>query len=210
MDLFNRKKKNMSNNTEQPTTGNENATGTENPNDTLNMTEQPAAEENTPPDAPGNDGSADEKAAERDIEAELKAKDDKYLRLYAEFENFRRRTATERIELFKTAGQEVLGSMLPVMDDFERALKAMESIDGSDPLRQGVELVYHKLKNTLVAQGLKPMESVGKEFDSEFHEAITKIPAPSEDMKGKVVDEAEKGYFLNDKVIRFAKVIVGE
>ena len=145
----------------------------------------------------------------RDFEAELKEKDDKYLRLYAEFENYKRRTTTERIELFKTAGQEIMLAMIPVLDDFERALKAMETASDVTSVKEGIELVSHKFKNTLVSKGLKPMESIGQPFNADLHEAITNIPAPTEDMKDKVIDEVEKGYYLGDKVIRYAKVIVG-
>jgi molecular chaperone GrpE len=112
--------------------------------------------------------------------------------------------------LFKTANQEVLVSMLPVLDDFDRALKAMQTATEVSAVKEGVELVSNKLNSILTAKGVKPMETKGKPFDSDFHEAITNIPAPTEDLKGKVVDEVEKGYFLNDKVIRFAKVVVGE
>jgi molecular chaperone GrpE len=146
----------------------------------------------------------------KDWVAELKAVEDKYLRLYAEFDNYKRRTNAERIELFKTANQEVLVSMLPVLDDFDRALKAMQTATEVSAVKEGVELVSNKLNSILTAKGVKPMETKGKPFDSDFHEAITNIPAPTEDLKGKVVDEVEKGYFLNDKVIRFAKVVVGE
>jgi molecular chaperone GrpE len=136
--------------------------------------------------------------------------EDKYLRLYAEFENYKRRTSAERMDLFKTANQEVLISLLPVLDDFERALKAMQKATEVSAVKEGVELVNNKLNSILSSKGLKPMDCKGKPFDSDFHEAITNIPAPTEDLKGKVVDEVEKGYFLNDKVIRFAKVVVGE
>lgn len=145
----------------------------------------------------------------RDFEAELKEKDDKYLRLYAEFENYKRRTTTERIELFKTAGQEIMLAMIPVLDDFERALKAMETATDVTSVKEGIELVSHKFKNTLVSKGLKPMESIGQPFNADLHEAITNIPAPTEDLKDKVIDEVEKGYYLGDKVIRYAKVVVG-
>lgn len=147
--------------------------------------------------------------AVRDFEAELKEKDDKYLRLYAEFENYKRRTSAERMELFKTAGQEIMLAMIPVLDDFERALKAMETATDVNSVKEGVELVSQKFKNTLVAKGLKPMESIGEPFNADLHEAITNIPAPTEDMKDKVIDEVEKGYYLGEKVIRYAKVIVG-
>ncbi len=147
--------------------------------------------------------------AVRDFEAELKEKDDKYLRLYAEFENYKRRTSAERMELFKTAGQEIMLAMIPILDDFERALKAMETAKDLNSVKEGVELVSHKLKSTLVSKGLKPMESIGQPFNADLHEAITNIPAPTEDMKDKVIDEVEKGYYLGEKVIRYAKVIVG-
>lgn len=148
----------------------------------------------------------DEKESLKKEVAELK---DKYLRLYSEFENFRRRTAKERIDLVKTANEEVLASLLPVLDDFERGLKSMENAKDVSAVKEGVSLIYNKLFKTLSSKGLKPMDAAGTEFNSELHEAITQIPAPSEDMKGKVVDEVEKGYYLNDKVIRFAKVVIG-
>lgn len=158
-----------------------------------------------------NEENAAETANEsvRDFEAELLEKDDKYLRLYAEFENYKRRTLAERIELFKTAGQEIMLAMIPVLDDFERALKAMENATDVASVKEGIDLVSHKFKNTLVAKGLKPMESIGQAFNADLHEAITNIPAPSEDMKDKIIDEVEKGYYLGDKVIRYAKVVVG-
>jgi molecular chaperone GrpE len=135
---------------------------------------------------------------------------DKYLRLLAEFENAKRRNAKERIELYKSAGQDVLQSLLPVLDDFERALKQMEQAKDLNAVREGVVLIHDKFKNILEQKGLKGMNSVGQEFNVEHHEAITEIPAPTEDMKGKVVDEVERGYTLHDKIIRFAKVIVGK
>lgn len=164
--------------------------------------------ENTSAESQENNTTSANEAV-RDFEAELKEKDDKYLRLYAEFENYKRRTSAERIELFKTAGQEIMLAMIPVLDDFERALKAMETATDINSVKEGVELVSHKFKNTLVSKGLKPMESVGQPFNADLHEAITNIPAPTEDMKDKVIDEVEKGYYLGEKVIRYAKVIVG-
>ncbi len=151
-----------------------------------------------------------ENESAKDWEAELKSLEDKYLRLHAEFDNYKRRTSAERIELFKTANQEVLISLIPVLDDFGRALKAMQTATDINAVKEGIELVNNKFNGVLAAKGLKPMDATGKPFDSDFHEAITNIPAPTEDMKGKVIDEVEKGYFLNDKVIRFAKVVVGE
>lgn len=143
------------------------------------------------------------------LKEELALANDKYLRLYAEFDNFRRRTVKEREEARKMEGKDVIVSLLPVLDDFDRALKAMETATDIAPIKEGVTLVQHKLKNILSQKGLKPMESIGTPFDPELHEAITNIPAPNEDLKGKVIDEMEKGYFLNDKVVRFAKAIVG-
>lgn len=134
---------------------------------------------------------------------------DKHLRLHAEFENFKRRTVKERIELYKTAGEDVLSTLLPVLDDFERAIKA--KTDAGEELKEeeGVLLIYNKMKSSLEQKGLKAMEdTVGQELNTDFHEAITNIPAPSEEMKGKIIDVIEKGYFLNDKVIRYAKVVV--
>ncbi len=134
---------------------------------------------------------------------------DKYLRLYSDFENFRKRTARERLDLMKSGGEDVFKLLLPIIDDFERARTNMETAKDVPSVKEGVELIYHKLVKELEAKGLKPMNAKGEVFDSEYHEAITQIPAPEKKMKGKVVDEIEKGYFLNEKVIRFAKVVVG-
>ena len=133
----------------------------------------------------------------------------KYLRLYAEFDNFKRRTSKERLELLQLAGKDVIVDLLPVLDDFERAQKSIETASDIEAVKEGVKLVHHKLKNILGQKGLKEMDSLGAGFDAEIHEGITSIPAPSKDMKGKILDELEKGYYLNDKVIRFAKVIIG-
>ncbi|MBE9666046.1 nucleotide exchange factor GrpE [Mucilaginibacter boryungensis] len=148
-------------------------------------------------------------SAEDKLKEEIAQANDKYLRLYAEFDNFRRRTQKERTELLQTAGKEVIVAMLPVLDDFERAIKAMENSTDVNAVKEGVALVQHKFKSILAQKGLKEMESKGAAFDADIHEAITNIPAPSDDLKGKVVDELEKGYYLNDKVVRFAKVVVG-
>ncbi len=151
-----------------------------------------------------------ELSAEEKLKAQVDELNDKYIRLLAEFDNFKRRTAKERIELFKVANQETLKAMIVVLDDFDRAQKSMDSANDIDALKEGLKLVHHKLKSTLQGQGLAEMEnSIGKVFDTDQHEAVTNIPAPNEEMKGKVVDELEKGYLLNDKVIRFAKVVVG-
>lgn len=144
------------------------------------------------------------------LQTELKDQKDKYLRLYAEFDNFRRRTAKENIELRQTAGKEIVTSLLDVLDDCDRAEKQMQQTNDPVQLKEGVQLVFNKLRKTLQAKGLKQMESVNTPFDVEKHEAITEIPAPSENLKGKVIDEVQKGYYLNDKIIRFAKVVVGK
>lgn len=135
---------------------------------------------------------------------------DKYLRLYSEFENFRRRTAKEKLDLMKNAGSEFAGDILPVVDDFERAISLNESNNDVEALKEGFKLIHNKLLNLLKSKGLKPMDAINQPFDTEYHEAITNIPAPSEDMKGKVIDVAEKGYFYNDKILRYAKVVVGQ
>ena len=134
---------------------------------------------------------------------------DKHLRLHAEFENFKRRTAKERIELYKTAGEDILTILLPILDDFERAIKA--KTDAGEELKEeeGVLLIYNKMKTSLELKGLKAMDDfIGQELNTDFQEAITNIPSPSDDMKGKIIDIIEKGYILNDKVIRYAKVVV--
>ncbi|ASZ15149.1 nucleotide exchange factor GrpE [Chitinophaga pendula] len=135
---------------------------------------------------------------------------DKYLRLVAEFDNYKKRTAKERIELMQTANREVIAALLDVLDDSERASKQLEQSADIAAIKDGVMLVFNKLKSTLQAKGLKPMESVHKEFDVDLHDAITEIPAPTDDLKGKVLDEVQKGYYLNDKIIRHAKVVVGK
>ncbi len=150
-----------------------------------------------------------ELSVEEKLQQENAALNDKYLRLFAEFDNFKRRTQKERVELLQTAGKDVIVSLLSVLDDFDRAKKAMENSTDVESIREGINLVHHKLKNLLVQKGLKEIESINSPFDTDYHEAITKIPAPTDDLKGKVIDELEKGYTLNDKVIRFAKVVVG-
>lgn len=140
---------------------------------------------------------------------ELSQANDKFLRLYAEFDNFRRRTAKEREDARKTEGKDVIVALLPVLDDFERAIRSMDNATDIVAVKEGVVLIQNKMKNILTQKGLKEMQSIGSPFDADLHEAITNIPAPTDDMKGKVIDEMEKGYELNEKVIRFAKVIVG-
>lgn len=152
----------------------------------------------------------EEKSAEPTLEEKYNELNDKYLRLYSEFDNFRRRTAKERIDLFKNASADLMTDLLPVLDDFDRAVTAMRDATDIKTLSEGVNLVHTKFNNILNSKGLKEFDAVGKEFDPDFHEAVTKIPAPKKKLKGKVVDVIEKGYMLNDKVIRYAKVVVGE
>lgn len=151
----------------------------------------------------------EELTAEEQLTQDLATEKDKFLRLFAEFENYKRRTSKERVELFKTANQEVLLAMLPILDDFDRALIEI-SKSGDESLVKGVELIHEKLKSTLVSKGLEQVEvQAGDAFNADFAEAITQIPAPSEDLKGKIVDVLEKGYKLGEKIIRFPKVVIG-
>ena len=173
-------------------------------------TSENAAENVENTDVPVNETEqAPELSTEEKLQAEVQQLNDKYLRLYAEFDNYKRRTQKERVELLQTAGKDVIVSLLPVLDDFDRALKAMETAADVAPVKEGILLVSTKLKNTLSQKGLKDVESINQPFNTDFHEAITNIPAPTDDLKGKVIDEVEKGYTLNDNVIRFAKVVVG-
>lgn len=135
---------------------------------------------------------------------------DKYLRLYSEFDNYRKRTVRERSDLLKTANQEVISELLTIMDDFERAIKSNEEVTNCDVLKEGMVLIYQKLSGLLTKKGLKPIVAIGEDFDTDFHEAITFVAAPSNEMRGKIIDQIEKGYTLNDKVIRYAKVIIGQ
>jgi len=146
--------------------------------------------------------------AEDSLQEELDELKDKYLRLFAEFDNYKKRTVKERLDLMKTAGQETIQSLLPVLDDFDRAKKSAESDKSAEVFSEGVAMVYKRLYHILEQQGLKSMESNGIDFNPELHEAISEIPA-GQAMKGKVIDTVEKGYTLNDKIIRYAKVVVG-
>ena len=143
-------------------------------------------------------------------DTELADLKDKYLRLAAEFENYKRRTSKERVELFKTANQELMVALLPVLDDFERARNATAATTDASAVRESIEIIQSKLNKTLQQKGLTLMEAQGGDFDAELHEAITQIPAPSDDLKGKIVDVVEQGYYLGDKVIRHAKVVLGQ
>lgn len=135
---------------------------------------------------------------------------DKFVRLYAEFDNYRRRTNEEKLNLIASAGKDVISSMLPVLDNFERAIATNENLEDLAAIKEGFNLIFNQLKGILESKGLKPMEAKGLSFDSDVHEAIANIPAPEEALKGKVIEDVEKGYYLNDKVLRFAKVVVGQ
>ncbi|QDA59326.1 nucleotide exchange factor GrpE [Hymenobacter jejuensis] len=164
------------------------------------------------PNAPevGEVETDDAAKAQASAGSEVNELKDKYLRLAAEFENYKRRTAKERTDLFKTANQELMVALLPVLDDFERARTYTKDADDANVVRESIEIIYNKLVKTLQQKGLTGMETKGGAFDPDLHEAITQIPSPSEDLKGKVVDEVEKGYYLGDKVIRHAKVVLGQ
>lgn len=135
---------------------------------------------------------------------------DKHIRLQAEFDNYRKRTMKEKMDLIKSGGESVIVNILPVIDDFERALMAFSEMKDDDPLKQGISLIYSKFKEILKQNGITEIEAKEKDFDTDLHEAVTKIPAPKEELKGKVVDVIQKGYLMNDKVIRFSKVVIGE
>ncbi len=181
-------------------------------NDTAESVVDQTMNINSDSDIPGNTHLSNPEGdnVTEKLQAELNEQKDKYIRLFAEFDNFKRRSAKERVELIQTAGKEVITSMLDVLDDCDRAEKQLQKSNDVEQIKQGVQLVFGKLRNTLQARGLKAMESINTEFDVEKHEAITEIPAPTEDLKDKVVDEVQKGYYLNDKIIRFAKVVVGK
>ncbi len=199
------------------------SSATRNDNETLNM----KAEDNVKDESIENDNIENKEAGEEttgnespetvvldpleEKEIQIKELNDKYLRLYSEFDNYRKRTQKERIELIQTGGEDIFKVLLPIIDDFERAQKSMDEKADFAVLKEGVDLIYNKLVSSLTSKGLQQMpSSVGEKFDSDIQEAITQIPAPTEDMKGKVIDEVEKGYLLKEKVIRYAKVVVGQ
>lgn len=161
----------------------------------------------------GTHGLEEALSEESDLERskqELEAQKDKYLRLFAEFDNYKRRTAKEKIELIQTAGKDIMVSLLDVLDDCERTEKVLNESTDVEAVKQGVNLVFHKLRATLEQRGLKAMSALNESFDVDLHEAITEIPAPAENLKGKVIDELQKGYSLGGKIIRYAKVVVGK
>ena len=149
-----------------------------------------------------------EDTGQKDLQSKCDELNDKYLRLYSEFDNYRKRTAKEKSELVKTAGVSIITELLAVIDDFDRAIKLNEQVTDIEAVKHGVKLIHHKLNNILLHKGLEPMITIGSEFNPDLHEAITNVPAPSEDMKGRIIDELEKGFYLNGKVIRYAKVLV--
>jgi len=167
---------------------------------------------NADADIPGNThlSNPDAENAMEKMLSELDDQKDKYIRLFAEFDNFKRRNAKERMELIQTAGREVITSLLDVLDDCDRAEKQLQKSEDLQQIKEGIQLVFGKLRNTLQLKGLKAMESINTGFDVEKHEAITEIPAPTPALVDKVIDEVQKGYYLNDKIIRFAKVVVGK
>jgi molecular chaperone GrpE len=151
---------------------------------------------------------AEDKTAQ--LEQKVNELNDKYLRLYSEFDNYRKRTIKEKSDIIKSAGEDIIKALLPVIDDFERAMKANEKIEDVNAIKEGIQLIYNKLKHNVQGKGLVAMESLGANFDADTMEAITHVPAADESQKGKVIDEIEKGYKLGDKVIRFAKVVIAQ
>jgi molecular chaperone GrpE len=179
--------------------------------DNLSQNEE-KTDTSTNPETSENEGKTDTSVNDKkgpDPETKFNELNDKYLRLYSEFDNFRKRSHKEKVEYLKAANEEVLKAILPVIDDFERAIRANENVEDVKAIKDGITLIYNKLKNTAQQKGLTSFDCKGEVFNSDLMEAITHIPAPTEDMKGKVIDEIEKGYKLGDKVIRFAKVVVG-
>lgn len=156
------------------------------------------------------EGNASAESTEMSDADKIADLNDRFLRLYAEFDNYRKRTNKEKIDLISNAGESILKDMLPVMDDFERAIANNETAEDLESVKEGFYLIFNKFRHILESKGLKKMEAKGESFDSELHEAIANVPAPSEDLKGKVIDDVEKGYYLNEKVIRYAKVVVGQ
>lgn len=183
--------------------------------------EQVASEETQVDDQDSQDNTVDNKEVEHAVdelhdeplsnaEQELAELKDKHIRLQAEFDNFRRRTMKEKAELIKSGGENVLKNIIPVIDDLDRATTTFHEVNDEDPLKQGISLIYGKFQDFLKQNGVSEIEALEKDFDTDLHEALTKIPAPTEELKGKVVDVITKGYMLHDKVVRFAKVVVGE
>jgi len=225
---FDNKKVNKQNITMEQKTANSEAQGTD--SQTENLSENDA--QNVSPDAQtdsqtqSSDNVSEEKSdnmteestsegensapKEENFEEKYNELNDRYLRLMAEFDNYRKRTLKEKMELTKNGGEDVLKGILPVVDNMERAMKSMETATDTEAVKEGINLIYKKFQEFLTGRGLKEIEAQGLELDTDKHEAVTKFPAPSEDLKGKIIDVIEKGYTLNDKVIRYAKVVIGE
>lgn len=174
-------------------------------------TEEGQQEEATP-EAPAEELTEEEKLAKEleDAQSAIEEQKDKYLRLSAEFDNYRKRTLKEKAELIKNGAEKTLTAILPILDDFERALKNLEATEETKAMKEGVELIFTKFQKVLQQEGLQAIETEGKDFDVDFCEAIALVPAPSEDLKGKILDCVQTGYMLNDKVIRHAKVVVAQ
>lgn len=186
---------------------NEAGEGTSKENMDMNNMQNGDVNEKEEKDTEETNGTPDALA---ELQGNFDALNDKFLRLYSEFENYRRRTAKEKLDAMLNGGSEIAMDLLPVLDDFDRAIASNENSSDTEALKEGFTLIHSKLKRVLESKGLKEMDSMEKAFDTEYHDAITNIPAPTEDLKGKVVDVAEKGYFYNDKILRHAKVIVGK
>jgi molecular chaperone GrpE len=180
------------------------------------ITEQPVEPDNETGGTAGNEQEngtgkrVEEKISPADLEARLKERDDKYLRLAAEFDNYRKRTLREKADLARIVSGDIISGMLPVIDDFDRAIESMGNARDTEAMKKGIELIYNKFHDFLKQKGVKEIPAMGTEFDTDLHEAVTKIPAPSKKEKGKIVDVILKGYILHDRVIRFAKVVIGE
>lgn len=176
-------------------------------NETVDTEDKEQQKKNSSAEEEDSDKTEDQAPSPEEKLAEMQ---DKYLRLSAEFDNYRKRTLKEKIDMTKTAGESILLNILPVMDDFDRAIKMLEEAPDSTAMKDGISLIYNKLRDFLKQNGVKEIESGNREFDTDLHEAVTSIPVPEKKLKGKIVETIQKGYYLNDKVIRYSKVIVGE
>jgi molecular chaperone GrpE len=203
-----KKKKDAFNDGENHQTNNMNQEETDNKNQETEKMTDPEINQTAEPEEISTENEIVDK--EEAYQKQINELQDKYIRLMAEFDNFRKRSLKERMELLKSAGEDVLVNILPVIDDFERGLDAIEKSSDIEAVKQGIQLIYNKFKDFLVQRGVKEIDARTQDFNVDIHEAITKIPAPEENLKGKVVDVIQKGYYLNDKVIRYAKVVVGE
>lgn len=196
-------------NVDDLSTPKENDTSTEN-NTSEKETEETTLEEEEIPEEVVEETEKSKLSETEHLKKELGEMKDKYLRIFAEFDNYRKRTIKERQDIIKLAAKDSLGALLPAIDDFDRAIKVANDNDNEEKIPEGIILIYNKLSKALEQQGIKEMITTGEDFDPELHEALTKIPAPSEELKGKIIDTIEKGFYLNDKIIRYPKVVVGE